>query len=596
MVDYTLNKKQASKSAKRKPEGDSVVIYRRLLKYAKPYWSLLIVAFVANMLYSVIDSTFAYLLKPLINKGFVEPDVLFLKWIPIIIIALFVARAIANLAGNYFMAKIARHVVLIFRQEIFKKLLTLPCEYYDRSSSGQLLSMILYNSTQVASACTEALTVVVQSGCLAIGLLVVMFSISWQLTLVFFITVPVIASVIKVTGKRLRMLNWWAQQTMGDIAHTAEEAIEGYQVVRMFGGEQYELQKFSGVTESNVFRELKIVVTKSLSVSGVQLIAICGLATMIFIGTAATYQGMTAGGFTALLAAMMALLKPMKDLTTVNSTIQRGLAGAESIFQLLDERSENDQGYIEQERVQGEISFNHVSFAYKNMDKTVLHDIHFQVQPGELVAIVGRSGSGKSTLVKLLPRFYDLHEGTITIDGHPIFEYRLASLRRQFAMVSQQVTLFNDTIANNIAYGRLGEAVSMQDIEKAAEAAHVMEFVSRLPEGLQTTIGENGVLLSGGQRQRIAIARAILKDAPIFILDEATSALDTESEKLIQNALDNIMQTRTTLVIAHRLSTIENADKIIVMDNGYIVEQGTHQALLALKGYYYKLHRMQFKQ
>lgn len=590
MFDYNLNKKIAKKMAKRKPEGDSVVIYRRLLHYAKPYWPLLIIAFAANILYSSVDSTFAYLLKPLINKGFVEPDVTFLAWIPFVIIGLFAIRAVVNLLGEYFMARVARHVVLSFRQEIFRQLLRLPCQYYDQSSSGQLLSMILYNSTQVAAACTDALTTVVQSGCLAIGLMVVMLSISWQLTLVFFVTVPIIACMVKLTGKRLRTLNWRAQQTMGDIAHTAEEAIEGYQVVRMFGGEQYEMAKFSEVTKANVFRELKIVITKSLSVSGVQFIAVCGLASMIYLGTSASYAELTAGGFTAVMAAMMALLKPMKDLTTVNSIIQRGLAGAESIFQLLDELPEIERGQLDIERVQGRIEFHRVNFKYKNQGNPVLENISFCIEPGQVIAFVGRSGSGKSTLVKLLPRFYDIDQGVITIDGHSIFDYRLASLRHQFAIVSQQVTLFNDTIANNIAYGQLGKNVSLQQIEHAAQAAHVMEFVEQLPQGLQTPIGENGVLLSGGQRQRIAIARAILKDAPIFILDEATSALDTESEKLIQNALENIMRTRTTLVIAHRLSTIENADKIIVLDRGQLVEQGTHQALLAQQGYYYKLY------
>lgn len=594
MIDYKLDKKMAKKMAKRKPDGDAMVIYRRLLTYAKPFWPLIIIAFLANMLYSSVDSIFAYLLKPLINKGFVAPDQEFLAWIPFIIIGLFAIRAVMSLAGQYFMGKVARNVVLRFRCEIFQQLLRLPCQYYDRSSSGQLLSMILYNSTQVASACTEALTIVIQSGCLAIGLLVVMLSISWQLTLIFFVTVPVIASVVKLSSKRLRLLNWGAQQTMGDIAHVAEEAIEGYQVVRMFGGENYEAEKFSKVTKANLFRELKIVVTKSLSVSGVQFIAVCGLAVMIYTGTSASYADLTAGGFTAVMAAMMALLKPMKDLTTVNSTIQRGLASAESIFHLLDELPEVDQGKLEVERVKGKIEFAYVNFQYKEEGNTVLHDVNFSVEPGQIVAFVGRSGSGKSTLVKLLPRFYDITTGKISIDGHSVFDYRLASLRQQFAIVSQQVILFNDTIANNIAYGQLGKNVTLEQIENAAQAAHVMEFVKQFPKGLHTPIGENGVLLSGGQRQRIAIARAILKDAPIFILDEATSALDTESERFIQSALENIMRTRTTLVIAHRLSTIEKADKIIVLDNGRIVEQGTHQQLLDRHGYYHKLHTMQF--
>ncbi len=594
-VNPKLAQKIAKKNAKKRPEGDSWMIYRRLLGYGKPYWLMFSFAVVANICYSGVDSIFAYLLKPLINKGFVAPEPSFLKIIPILVIVLFVFRSIANLAGNYYMAWVGRKVIMRFRQEIFEHLLHLPCRFYDNSSSGQLLSMIVYNSAQVAAACTDALTTLVQSGCLAIGLLIVMFSISWQLTLLFFVTVPIIALTIKLSGRRLRNLNHNVQDAMGNIAHTAEEAIEGYKVIRMFGGEIYEKQKFAESVQRNFRRELKVVVTKAISVSGVQLVAVCGLAGMIFLGTSQSmHSHLTAGGFTALMAAMMALLRPMKNLTTVNATIQRGLAGAESVFKLLDEAKEKDTGSLNVDRVSGAIEYKNVSFNYGVTDKKTLDNLNFTVKAGTTVALVGRSGGGKSTLVNVLPRFYDIDQGLITIDGHDVFDYQLKSLRRQFAIVSQQVILFNDTIAKNIAYGKLGVSANEEKIRDAAIAAHAMEFIEGLPDGLNTMVGENGILLSGGQRQRIAIARAILKDAPILILDEATSALDTESERHIQAALEAVMRNRTTLVIAHRLSTIENADKIIVLDKGKVVEQGEHQELLRKGGFYEKLHGLQF--
>lgn len=596
-LPYKVGEKAAKKNMKKKPQGSSMDIYKRLLAYGKPYWPAFLVAVLANVIYSGIDSLFAYLLKPLLDKGFVSPDLKFLHWIPFIIVGLFVVRAIASLAGNYFMAWVGRCVIVQFRREIFQQLLSSPCAFYDRSSSGKLLSMIVYNSAQVASACTDALTDIVQDGCLVIGLLIVMFSISWQLTLIFFISVPVIALAIKISAKRLRFLNTNVQQTMAEITQTAQEAIDGYKVIRTFGAEEYEAEKFNQATKKNIFREMKVVVTKSVSVSTVQLFAVCSLAGIIYVGThQAAESTLTAGGFTAVMAAMMALMKPMKNLTKVNSTIQRGLAGAESVFELLDLPKEVDEGSLEIPRVRGAIDYQAIDFAYQQSNGLVLKNISLSIAPGDTVALVGRSGSGKSTLVSLLPRFYQAQSGSIQIDGTDLYEFNLKSLRKQFAMVSQHVTLFNDSIANNIAYGLLDdESIDEDKILQAAVAAHAMEFIEKLPEGLHTQIGEDGVLLSGGQRQRIAIARAILKDAPILILDEATSALDTESERHIQAALEMVMRDRTTLVIAHRLSTIENADKIVVLDHGEIVEMGNHQQLLAHEGHYAKLHRMQFR-
>lgn len=582
---------------KRKPTGDSMALYKRLVTYSKQYWPWFIVAIGANMAYSGIDALFTYLMKPLLDKGFVDHDVTFLKWLPLLIIGLFALRSIMNLLGDYMMAKIARNIVLTFRQQIFDKLLHLPCKYYDQESSGQLLSLIVYNAAQVSSACTNALTQFVQSGFLALGLLVVMFTLSWKLSLLLLITGPVVAIAVKLSSKRLRELSRKAQDSMGDIAHVAEEAIEGYRVVRIFGGEAYERKKFYKAVKSSMSQELKTIVAKAAGTSSVQMVGVFVLALLIYFATSTVGGGqqLTAGGFAAMIAAMLALLKPVKDLTTLNALIQRGLAGAETVFEMLDNPDERDDGQHEVSRVQGAIEFKAVSFTYSTAVSPVLQNINFKVHPGQVVALVGRSGSGKSTIASLLPRFYDLEQGSIVIDNVNVFDYKLKNLRQQFALVSQHVSLFNDTIANNIAYGCLDREVSDEEIRVAAKAAHALEFIDQLPEGLNTMIGENGVLLSGGQRQRLAIARAILKDAPILILDEATSALDSESERHIQAALEAVMKNRTTLVIAHRLSTIESADNIIVMDGGRIIEQGTHRGLLAQNGYYTKLYDMQFQ-
>lgn len=576
-----------------KPKGDVKALYRRLLKYGLPFWPVFVLAVGADLIYSGVDAVFAYLIKPLVDKGFVQSDMTFIRWVPAIAIGLYFLRSVASLVGSYCMGKVSRKVIMAFRCQIFDQFMRLPCSFYDKSSSGQLLSMIIYNAAQVAAACTDALTTLVQSSCLALGLIAVMLTISWKMTLFFFITAPLLALVVRASSQRLRRLNRQAQDTVGELTHIAEEAIEGYKVVRTFGGEAYEQQKFEQAARRNLSRELKIIVTKELSVSAGQMLGVIALSGMIYLGaTSALGESLSAGGFTSVMVAMMALLKPMKDLASVNAVIQRGLAGVESIFELLDTATEKNTGTVKIDRVKGAISYKAVSFAYGT--QPVLREIDFSVEPGEIVAFVGRSGSGKSTLVSLLPRFYDAQSGQITLDGISVLDFELSALRTQFALVSQQVTLFNDTLANNIAYGRLEGKVTRQEIEQAAEAAHAMEFIRDLPQGLDTYVGENGVLLSGGQRQRIAIARAILKDAPVLILDEATSALDTESERLIQAALESVMRHRTTLVIAHRLSTIEQANKIVVMEGGQIIEMGTHQALLARDGQYAKLHRMQF--
>jgi ATP-binding cassette, subfamily B, bacterial MsbA len=576
---------------KKKVKGVVGPLYRRLLVYVKPFWPMLLLGIFANILYSAIDAGFTYMMRPFLDKGFINIDLVFIKKIPLIILAGITARGLMNAGGSYCMTWVARSVVKVLRQRVFAHIVRLPADYYDEAASGQLLSKILYDVEQVAQVSADALTDFVQNTCLVVGLLTVMMIICWQLSLIFLLTVPFIGVLVSFTNKRVRRISHKVQKTMGEVTEIAAEAIEGYRVVRIFDGEQYELDKFNNATEMSRRNDMKVAVSKAINVSGVQFIIAVGIAMIIFAAIQlASIVTVTAGSFLAILAGMLQLIKPMKTLTTLNATIQRGLAGAESVFSLLDELVELDTGKKIKQKVKGKIQFKQVSYAYRQGD-LVLHDVDFTVNPGETVALVGHSGSGKTTIASLLPRFYDVSQGQILLDDIPINELSLHSLREQIALVGQQVTLFNDTLANNIAYGRFG--VSREQIINAAKFAYADEFIQKLPQGYDTKVGENGVLLSGGQRQRIAIARAILKDAPILILDEATSALDSESERYIQEAFETLMQNRTTVVVAHRLSTIQRANKIIVMHQGRVVEQGSHQQLLALRGHYAQLYRVQ---
>jgi subfamily B ATP-binding cassette protein MsbA len=566
-------------------------LYKRLLSYVKPFWPILVLGIFANMLYSGIDASFTYMTRPFLDKGFIHLDMDFVKKIPLIVLIGITLRGLVSSLGSYCMTWVARSVVKVLRQKVFAHIIRLPADFYDEATSGQMLSKILYDVEQVAQVSADALTDFVQNTCLVIGLITVMMVISWQLSLMFLLTVPFVGLIVNYTNKRVRKISHKVQKTMGEVTEIASEAIDGYRVVRVFGGEHYETGKFNAATERSRQNDMKVAVSDVVNVSGVQFVIALGIAMIVMVAIQlSTVIVITAGSFLAIIAAMLQLIKPMKRLTTLNVTIQRGLAGAESVFNLLDLPTEQAQGVVLAQKALGEIEFKQVSYAYRQ-GKTVLHDVNFTIKPGTSVALVGHSGSGKSTLASLLPRFYEVTQGIISLDGIPINQMSLASLREQMALVSQNVTLFNDTLANNIAYGRFD--VSRQQIINAAKLAYADEFIVQLPQGYDTRVGENGVLLSGGQRQRLAIARAILKDAPILILDEATSALDSESEQYIQAALEQVMINRTTLVIAHRLSTIKHADMIIVMQHGRIVEQGSHQHLLDLNGHYTQLYKVQ---
>jgi subfamily B ATP-binding cassette protein MsbA len=571
-------------------------VYLKLLKSIVPYWLFFVIGIIGTVLAAGTDAAMLYGIKPLMDHwdSIVGHAQWWFAWLPLIVVGVLLVRGFANFLSSYFLSCVGRNIVRDFRQRIFAHLMHLPAGYYDKESSGKLLSTLIYNTEQVAGASTEALLTVMQEGMLLIWLLIVMFNLSWLLTLVFIATAPIISVIIRYCSKRLRHLSASVQISMGDITHVAEEGIENYKVVRVFGGEEYEKQKFFAVTNQNRQREMKVIATDSLGASLTQIVTAVPIAIIIFVATSPLFHNITIGAFGAFIATTLHLLTPLKRLTKINAVIQKGVAGAHSIFMLLDEEQEKDIGNQAIAHASGSIEYKNVSFSYVHTKKEVLHDISFKVEPGQNIALVGRSGSGKTTLVSLLPRFYDASDGEILLDGVNIQNYKLLDLRKQLSIVSQHLTLFNDTIARNITYGSLQNATDAK-IMRAAEAAHVLDFIKNLPDGLNTMIGENGLLLSGGQRQRIAIARALLKDAPILILDEATSALDTESERYIQAALEALMKKRTTLVIAHRLSTVERADKIIVLNRGKILEVGTHKELLELNGQYAKLYKLQFK-
>lgn len=569
--------------------------YRRLLGYVRPYYGVFAASVVTMVVYAATETGLAALMKPLLDGSFVERNAATIQLIPILLIGLFVVRGIANFITNYGLRWIAGRVVKDLRESMFRHLLILPTDFYDQNASGQLIAKLVYDVEQVSNATTDAVLTIIRDSLTILGLLAWMIYLNGLLTLIILVTVPLIALIVWWASYRFRRISSKIQASVGDVSHIAQEAIEGHREVKIFGGQAYEAQRFDQVNEKNRRQTLKMVATDAISQPVIQLIAVIGLAGVIYLATHESILApVSVGTFISFITAMMMLLGPVKRLTRINGPLQRGIAAAQSIFSLLGEVPEQDHGQRPPGRVQGAVRFEQLSFCYDPAKGQVLTGINLEVAPCQTVALVGHSGSGKSTLAGLLARFYETTVGRILVDGADIRKFRLADLRQQIALVSQQVVLFNDTIAHNIAYGSR-PPVSRQAIIEAAEAAHAMEFIRRLPAGLDTLIGQDGVLLSGGQRQRLAIARALLKDAPILILDEATASLDSEAERHIQAALETLMRRRTTLVIAHRLSTVENADKIIVLHQGRIIEAGTHRQLLAQGGHYAELYRLQFR-
>lgn len=569
-------------------------VYKRLLGYTWHYSSVFILAVIGMAVVAGTEAGMAWIIKPMLDGSFVEKDPDIIGWVWIAFLGIFIVRGVGGFVSNFGMGYVGRNIIRDMRQQMFTHLMRLPTAFYDQNSSGQLTSKLIYDVEQVAQAASKAITIVVRDTFTIIALLILMFYTSWKLAVVFLLLGPVITVLVVAVSKRFRRISNRIQTSMGNVTQLSQQITEGQKVVKIFGGEECEDKEFAKANEFNRRQNMKLTATQAISVPVSQFLGACGVAVILYIATSdEMLKEITVGTFMSFLAASMLLLAPMKRLTMVQSTVQKGIAAAQSVFLLLDEEEEKDTGSKMLGDIKGEIEFRDVSFTYNEEKGEVLKAVNVTVEAGETVAMVGRSGSGKSTLVALLPRFYDVTQGDILIDGVPVRDLQLTDLRNHISLVSQDITLFDDTIFNNIAYGSLASC-SEEQVIAAAKAAHADEFIAALPEGYQTQVGDKGVLLSGGQRQRIAIARALLKDAPILILDEATSALDTQSERYIQDALNILMKDRTTLVIAHRLSTIENADKILVLRDGELVESGTHTELLAAGKDYAALYQMQF--
>ncbi len=571
-------------------------VYRRLLARARRYWVLLTAAALGMVFEAGAAAAFTWMMKPMVDETFVAQNADMRLSIPLAIIALFVLRGVATFATDFGMARTGRSVVRDLRQDILSKYLRLPSARFDREAVPAMVSRLNYDTEQVTQASSDALKVILTDTLTIIALLGVMLWYSPRVTLVMLVLAPLIAGISTVVGRRYRRINRGIQDGVASMAQVAEQALSAQQEVKIYGAQDSEQARYRSLIDRNLGLGVKVEATRALASSVVQVLAATGLAVILLVAGHEAAQGrMTAGSFVALLTAMMAMLPSLKRITNVQSLVQRGVAAADRLFAILDEPDEADTGTRPLQRARGEIGFRDVSVTYPGQERAALEGISFTAAPGTVTAIVGRSGSGKSTLIRLLPRFYEASAGQVLLDGHPVGDYRLADLRQQVAMVGQRVMLFDDTVEANIAYGTQAGADPAR-VRAAAAAANALEFIERLPGGMQARIGENGGLLSGGQRQRLAIARAILKDAPILILDEATAALDTESERLVQDALERLIPDRTTLVIAHRQSTDEHADQVLVLDNGRLVEQGTHAQLLARGGLYAHLHRMQFRE
>ena len=573
---------------------DAAATYRRLWQYVVPHKLAAFFAVLGMAATAAIEGSLVYLLEPLLDEVIATRDMERARWISLAFVAIFIARGTSGFATEYSLGWIGRNVISTLRRTVFNKFLTLPTRYFEERTAGPLLSRLTYNVEMVAESVTSVVTIAIRDVLTVLAALTVMYIQSPKLLLFISIVFPILALIVKFLGKAFRRYSSRIQDSVGEVTQVTEEIVRGNRIVKIFGGQEYETKRLEEVDGRNRKQNLKLIRVRSLGVAVTQVIFGFGVAGVIYMAALESANGdLTSGQFISFFSAMMLMLQPVRRITNVNATIQRGVAAGDSLFQVMDEDDEIDTGTTVKDEVEGHVEFRNVSFAYGEDNEAVLSDVSIAVEPGKSLAIVGHSGSGKSTLVSLLPRFFNVDSGQILLDGVPITDLTLENLRDNISLVSQDVVLFNDTITNNLSYGQLRKH-SEEEILQAAEAAHVRDFAEELPDGMNTIVGDRGVLLSGGQRQRIAIGRALLKDAPILILDEATSALDTASERRIQEALNLLMKDRTTLVIAHRLSTVEKADRIIVLDAGRIVESGTHQELLAKEGHYAALYNMQF--
>ena len=577
-------------------DRDAAAVYKRLWRYVMPHKGIGLIAILSMAATAIIEGGLVYLLKPLMDDALVAQEVETAKWLPLIFMAIFILRGASGFATEASLGWIGRNVISALRREVFGKYLTLPARFFDDKSAGPLMSRMTYNVEMVAESVTSVVTIAIRDVLTVFAAFGVMIIRSPKLTIFVLILFPIIAAIVRILGIAFRRYSNRIQDSVGEVTQVTDEIVRGNWVVKIFGGHRYERDRLFEVDERNRKQNLKLIRVRSLGVAVTQTIFGFGIALVIFMAGRESINGnLTPGQFISFFSAMMLMLQPVRRITNVNATLQRGVAGADSLFEIMDEPDEIDSGTVVCENIKGDIEFRNVSFSYGGNSAPVLENISIELGRGETLAIVGHSGSGKSTIASLLPRFYDVTSGEILLDGVPIHEYTLASLRDNISLVSQDVVLFNDTIANNLAYGDLRQS-SVEELRQAAAVAHVLDFAEEMPDGLDTVVGDRGVLLSGGQRQRIAIGRALLKDAPVLILDEATSALDTKSERHIQEGLAELMRGRTTLVIAHRLSTVEKADRIIVLDAGRIVESGTHSELLDANGHYAALYRMQFSE
>jgi subfamily B ATP-binding cassette protein MsbA len=568
--------------------------FKRLWTYIREYKTGLVVAVIALVINAAADTYMLSLLKPLLDEGFGDVESNFLRVLPLIIIAMMFIRGLSGFVSTYCLSWVSGKVVMHLRRGIFNHFMHMPVSFFDKESTGGLLSRITYDSEQVAGATSRSLVSIVREGASILGLLFLMFWSSWQLSLVLLVVAPVVAWAIRFVSKRFRKISHNMQTSMGHMTTSAEQMLKGHKVVLSYGGQQVEKARFDDMSNQMRQQTMKMVAASAIANPVIQMIASLALVAVLYLASFdEVREQLTAGTFTVIFSAMFSLMRPLKALTGVTAEFQRGMAASHTLFSLMDLEVERDNGTIEIEKAKGDLAVKDITFTYDGTEKPALRNVSFDLPAGKTIALVGRSGSGKSTIANLFTRFYDIDSGSIELDGHKIEDIKLTNLRKHFALVSQNVHLFNDTIANNIAYATDGQ-YSREQIEHAAQLAHAMEFINNLDQGLDTVIGENGASLSGGQRQRIAIARALLRDAPILILDEATSALDTESERAIQAALDELQKDKTVLVIAHRLSTIEEADEILVVDDGEIIERGDHKTLLDHQGAYAQLHKIQF--